>query len=146
MPHPQSNRTLNEALIILNRSLPMYLSDATPWVGFGEEEMRKSLDRIVESNRENVRLLTELLHARRHPIDPGEFPMEFTGLHDVSIGYLIDPLIADQKQRIESLAACAQRLTRDTQGQSLLEDIVSAARHNLQALQALEHKPALAKT
>ena len=42
-----ANQALNEILVILHRSLPVYLSDATPWVAYGNEESHRVLARIA---------------------------------------------------------------------------------------------------
>lgn len=142
MPDTRNNRTLNEALVLLNRSLPMYLSHAAPWVAYGHDEARHVLDRNVADHKERVRRLTELLNGRRHTIDPGEFPMDFTGLHDVALGYLVKQLIAYQKREIEFLESCARRLAGDAEGQALVEESADASRGQLESLQSIGRQPA----
>jgi hypothetical protein len=142
MPDAYTHRTLNEALVILSRSLPMYLSHAAPWVAFGHDEARHALDRMVADHKDAARRLTELLNGRRHTIDPGEFPMDFTGLHDVSIDYLVKQLIAHQKRLAASLERCAQRLAGDHEGQRILEEVANSSRRHLQALESLDRQPA----
>jgi hypothetical protein len=69
--------------------------------------------------------------------------MEFTSLHDVSIDYLVERLVACQKRDVEALQSCARRLAGDVTGNALVEDIVNASRRRLEALERLRHEPAV---
>jgi hypothetical protein len=140
MPDAHRNRTLNQALIILHRSLPMYLSHAAPWVAYGNDEAISTLDRIVADGKDGVRRLTELLNERRHTIELGEFPMDFTGLHDVAIDFLVKQLVSHQKHQVDFLESCAQRLAADYEGHSLVEEIANRSRRHLDSLQSLERQ------
>jgi hypothetical protein len=142
MPQARSNQALNEVLVILDRSLPMYLSDATPWVAYGKEEAKQVLDRIVADDREHVALLTTLLDARRHTIDRGEFPMDFTSLHDLSLGFLIKELIEHQRRDAHAIESRLGRLAGDPEGNALTTKILASARRHLESLESLPRQPA----
>jgi hypothetical protein len=148
MPFPSqnpSNQALNEVLVILSRSLPMYLSDAAPWAAFGEEHSQQVLAQIVADKTEAVRRLTSLLDDRRQTVDRGEFPMDYTGLHDVSLDYLMDQLVGDQRREVEAIESRLGRLSNDPLGRALVNDIAAAARRHLKSLESLAQEPAAAK-
>jgi hypothetical protein len=133
-----ANLALNEILVILHRSLPVYLSHAAPWVAFGNEEAHRVLARIVAEKEDHVHRLTELLDARRHTIDRGEFPMDFTSLHDVSLDFLIKQLVRGQRQEMQRIEACERRLAGDREGRPLAAEVLGAAQRHLRWLETLE--------
>ena len=84
MTHDASTDTLNRALTVLYRSLPMYLADADPWIHAGDERASQTLARIVEDQRRDVNRLAELIIDRAGRVLLGEAPMEFTDLNFLS--------------------------------------------------------------
>jgi hypothetical protein len=133
-----ANLALNEILVILHRSLPVYLSHAAPWVAYGNEESHRVLGRIVAEKEDHVHRLTELLDGRRYTIDRGEFPMDFTSLHDVSLEFLIMQLIRDQREETQRIESCERRLAGDREGRVLAAEVLDTARRHLRWLETLE--------
>jgi hypothetical protein len=133
-----ANLALNEILVILHRSLPVYLSHAAPWVAYGNEEAHRVLARIVAEKEDHVHRLTELLDARRYTIDRGEFPMDYTSLHDVSLDYLLNELIGGQRQEVQRIDDCERRLAGDREGRVLAAEVLDTAQRHLRWLETLE--------
>jgi hypothetical protein len=134
---PDSNQALNQVLVTLHRSLPLYLSFADPWVAYGSEEARRILNRLVTDKQEYVARLTTLLDARRYTVDFGEFPMDFTSLHDVSLDFLSKQLIEHQRREVQAIETCLGRLADDAEGRALVEEILANSRRHLQSLEGL---------
>lgn len=139
------NPLLNEVLVILHRSLPMYLGHAAPWVAYGDEQAQQTLERLVADQKEYVGRLSALLVQRRQTIELGEFPMTFTDLHDLALEFLIKRLIAHQRRDVQAIEACVPRLAGDVEGQVLVEEILGNARGHLEMLEALDGQPAAAR-
>lgn len=139
---PDSNHALNRVLVVLHRSLAAYLSYADPWVAYGNEESRRIFDRIVADKKERVAQLTTLLHARRHTIDFGEFPMDFTSLHDVSLDFLLKGLVEHQRRDVQTIEGCLGRLKGDAEGRALAEEILASSQRHLHSLEVLTRQPA----
>jgi hypothetical protein len=139
-----SNQVLNQVLIALHRSLPLYLGYADPWVAYGSEEPRRVLNRIVAEKEEYVARLTRFLDSRRYTIDFGEFPMEFTSLHDVSLGFLLNQLIEYQRGEVQLIETALGRLAGDAGGRALVEETLAGSRRHLQSLEGLNRQPATA--
>jgi hypothetical protein len=133
-----ANLALNEILVTLHRSLPVYLSHAAPWVAYGHEEAHRVLAKIVAEKEDHVHRLTEMLDARRHTIDRGEFPMDYTSLHDVSLDFLIRQLIGGQRQEVQRIEACERRLAGDREGRALAAEVRDTAQRHLRWLETLE--------
>ncbi|MEX2138637.1 MAG: hypothetical protein WD894_05210 [Pirellulales bacterium] len=141
---PDPNQALNQVLITLHRSLPMYISFADPWVAYGNEEPRRVLNRLVADKQEYVGRLTTLLDSRRYTIDFGEFPMDFTSLHDVSLDFLLKQLIEHQRREVEAIENRLGRLARDAEGGALVGEILTNSRRHLQSLEGLSRQAATA--
>jgi hypothetical protein len=139
---PNSNQALNQVLIKLHRSLPMYLGFADPWVAYGNEEPRRFLNRMLADNQQYVVRLTALLEARRYTIDFGEFPMDFTSLHDVSLEFLLKQIIEHQRRDVQVIETCLGCLKGDSEGRGLVEEVLASSRRHLQSLDGLTRQPA----
>jgi hypothetical protein len=139
-----SNRALNEILVVLYRSLPVYLGDAAPWVTYGSEDGLRALERIVAEKNEQVRRMTALLEQRRHIIARGEFPMDYTSLHDVSLGYLIKTLIHEQRRDVKVIENCTRQLNGDPEAQALANEVLSSAQAHLRSFESLGRESAAA--
>ncbi len=60
------NQVLNRLLVVLSRSMPMYLSHAAPWVAYNGEETREALESLVADQKRSTERLTQLLQSRRY--------------------------------------------------------------------------------
>ena len=117
--------------------MPMYLSHAAPWVSYNGDGTREALDSLVADQKRNIERLTQLLQDRRHTIDPGEFPMTFTDLHDLSLGFLLNRLVEHQRNDVQAIQRFVGQLHGDVEGLDLAEDILTDARGHLQKLESL---------
>jgi hypothetical protein len=146
MISPASNSVLNRLLVIVYRSLPIYLADAVPWMHSGDEKAKHVLNHIVADYRMYAGRITELLLVRRQQFSFGDFPMVFTDTHDLSLDYLIDELIAYQKQDITAIEKCVSDLASDPAARALAEEVLGNARGHLASLQELPLHPAPSAT
>ncbi|MEQ8788193.1 MAG: hypothetical protein RIC55_17930 [Pirellulaceae bacterium] len=137
MATADTNDVLNRLLILHHRSLPMYLSYATPYPMTGDEKAREVLGHIVASQTEMVDRIGSLLIERNANVRHGEFPMYFTGLHDLSFEYLVKRMIGDQRRDITQIEACVEKLGDDPLGKALAEESLGAAKAHLDALEEL---------
>jgi hypothetical protein len=144
MPQTDSHAALNRLLVILHRSLPMYLADAAPWTHPGDEAATKVHRHIVADYRRNEERIVNLLLERRQLLEFGDFPMIFTDTHDLSLDYLIGELIYYQQQDIVAIGQCVVDLKADAAGHALAEEMLGNARGHLESLQELLKRPAAA--
>jgi hypothetical protein len=145
MAHHSANQALNRLLILLSRSLPMYLGDAAPWVSYNGDATRDALENLVIDLKRYIEQLTRLLNDRRQTIDPGEFPMTFTDLHDLSLDFLLKRLVEHQRRNVQAIEQCVLQLRDDAQGLALAEEILSNARGHLETLESLTARNVPAK-
>ena len=142
--HPQkfdSTAALRRLLVILNRSLPMYLASAAPWTHLGDELAVQLLGHIVADQERYLQKIVEMLLDRRVTLDFGDFPMAFTDTHDLSLDYLVSELIYYQKQDVAAIQDCLADLAMDLPARALAEEILGNAVGHLQSLEELPKQP-----
>ena len=128
---------VNQVIILLNRSLPMYLSDATPWMGRADSEVCEVLAAIVEDQKALADRLAEFVLENRDDVAAGEFPMMFTAWHDLSIEFCLAKMIQRQKEAIQFIEQAVAALDRFPLAKALVEEALGASRGHLESLQEL---------
>lgn len=133
----QSIKTLNRLLVFHHRSLPMYLSYAVPWKRQNDQAALDVLSHIVEDQKEMVDRIGEMILEREGDIEHGEFPIYFTGLHDLSVEYLLHRVVADQRRDIAAIEQCVTELESDPLAKALAQECLGAAKGHLDSLEEL---------
>jgi hypothetical protein len=130
---------MNRLLAILYRSLPMYLHDAQPWEGKGDERAAAVLSLIVEEQRKLAERVAEYILDHGGQPDPGDYPVEFSDAnwHFVSLDYLLRPLVEHQRVDVERIARCVAELHDDRAARVLAEETLGAAKAHLESLEEL---------
>lgn len=120
---------LSQLLVDLNRSLLQYAIDVWPWSsGKSADDVRNTIIRVASHQRVSVARLAEYLDAQGVRIDLGVFPDEYTSLHFVSVTYLVNQMLENQR---ELVAECQELAT--VAGRELeLAPLLSAIRDNEQ--------------
>jgi hypothetical protein len=139
-----TTEVLNRLVAICNRSLPMYLSDARPWTGARDEVARDRLTQIVADQKAMVDRLGRMILQRDGVADLGEFPMEFTGQHDLSLEFLLGELAARQEKDVKDIEQCVQQLESDTMARTTALEALDQSKKHLQSLQDLAQQLGLA--
>ncbi|HEV7222333.1 MAG TPA: hypothetical protein VGN42_06490 [Pirellulales bacterium] len=128
---------LNRLLEIEYRSLAMYLGDASPWLGQGDEPAAEALANIVADQRAMSQRIAEMVLERGGRIVPGEYPMQFTDTHFLSLDYLLKELHYYQRQDIADIERIVAKLAGHRAAQELAEETLGAERAHLEAIRAL---------
>lgn len=136
MDKPGIYNALNRLLTILERSLPMYLSYASPWTHKGDEKAAAALANIVEALKRLAVRVSELV-LEVGPIDVGEYAVEFYDMHDLSLDFLLSKLVEYQKRDIAALEKCAEQLQSDRHAADVAEEALGTARGHLETLEEL---------
>ena len=110
MSPPSTTDVLNRLLVLHERSLPMYLSYAPPNRLEDHPRAKVVLDQIVEDQKRTIDRLATMVLDNGGLVDYGEFPMSFTGLHDLSLQYLLKLLIVSWDWLNEITLAAARNL------------------------------------
>lgn len=134
MSQPATNSLLNRLLAIVGRSFPQYLQYSRPYIPPGRSSVIETLDAIVSDQNVMVERLTDVLNDSNTPPRFGEFPMQYTDLHDLDIDFLMQMAVNYQQQDITSIAAIADELRLAPAAQSLAEEVLGMTKGHLDSL------------
>jgi hypothetical protein len=126
---------MNRVLELHQRSLPMFLTYAAPWVSNQDGKAVQTLRYLVEDQKRLAARIADYMLEGRWRIENGEFPLEFTGLHDVSLEYLWSKLIEAQRRDIGVIQQCIAGLASDPFARALAEEALGSARGHLESLE-----------
>ena len=133
-----SNESLNRLLALHSRSLPSYLASARPFSRPGiDQRASEVLQIIIDDHRRLVDQVAGLIREQDGSVSLGEFPMEFTDLHDLSLDYLVGVLIQKQQATISQIEQIAQELAGNSRGKALAQEALGAAKGHLVSLREL---------
>ena len=144
MTDSRIHAALNRLLTILNRSLPMYLTFASPWTRPGDEQAVDTVRRIVDDQQRLATRIAEYVVDRYGPVVLGEYPSDFLDTHDLAFDYLIGKLLTCQKRDVAALEACVPQLQADREAAAMGEEALGAARGHLETLEELAAESAKA--
>ena len=138
MSPPSTTDVLNRLLVLHERSLPMYLSYAPPNRLEDHPRAKVVLDQIVEDQKRTIDRLATMVLDNGGLVDYGEFPMSFTGLHDLSLQYLLKLLIERQAKLVAACENLANLLAAAPYAQAAAREALGEAKGHLQNLQELK--------
>jgi hypothetical protein len=95
----------------------------------------EALQFIIEDQERTVDRLNELILAGSGSVKYGEFPMAFTGLHDLSLAYLLGQMIERQKVMVQQIATICERLANEPMAQAVAQEILGQAKAHLESMQ-----------
>ncbi len=140
MSQARTIEILNQLIALLYRSLPMYLRYASPWRSDRTEPVWRTVEYMLIDQEALVSRAAALVQELDGRVDTGEFPMEFTGMHDLALEFLLQRLIHYQRRDVERLAQLAQQAASggiDRRARDLVQEALGSARAHLEALEAL---------
>jgi hypothetical protein len=128
---------LNRLLAIHCRSFPQYLRWSKPHVPAGRVLELEALEAMaLDQDVMSERISRMVVDADALP-RTGEFPMEFTDLHDLDIDYLIQLAIRYQLQDVAAIQALVDRLHTSPPARALAEESLGMAKGHLDTLREL---------
>lgn len=133
---------LNRLYVAHARSLPSYLSYAMPWLASTDARAWETVVQVAVDQRRMADRLGEMIMDLGGAVDPGEYPLKYTALHDLSFEYLLGKVIEGQTQLVPQLQAGAEQLTLVPLARSLAEEAVGEAKGHLESLRELLGKTA----
>ena len=128
---------LNQLLAIVGRSFPQYLQYSRPYLPPGSDSIQETLNAIVHDQNVLAERISHMLLDSEAPLRSGEFPMEYTDTHDLSIDYQLAAAIGYQEQDIESIRGLIEQLQLYPEAKALSEEALGMAKGHLESLQEL---------
>jgi hypothetical protein len=121
---------LNRLLQLHYRSLPMYLSNTRPWARRNHDAAREVMAQIVSDQERMFERIYDALAAAEAEIGYGEFPMDYTSLHDLSLDWLLERVVAQQRRMVAQI----EHLAGQQPGEPLIAEALGLARGHLELL------------
>lgn len=135
---------LNQLLTVLERSLPMYLSYASPWTRTGDKRAVGVLKRIVDEQQQLAKGVADAV-LELGPTDIGDYPVEFYDLHDLAFDYLLRKLLEYQKRDVAKVERIVDALQSHRPAAVLAEETLGMLRAQLESLEELSSELGAAK-
>jgi hypothetical protein len=130
---------LNQLLHLLSRGLPAYVVEINPWMQPKCQPLCKALANLVADRRLFANRTTQAILDRGFYPDPGPFPLEYTGLNDVSIEYLTHELINSLQVDIEILQEISAQLAAIPGLHDLTEEILGNTIAHAEILEKMQN-------
>ncbi len=137
-----TNAILNRLLILHNRSLPVYLSYAIPWMERSNDLARETLDLIVDGHRSMVEHIGKMILDAGGSVATGEFPLRYASYHDLSFEFLRKQMIEYEEQMIATISRYVEQLRLAPTAQAVALEAMGEAKAHLQSLRELAEHPA----
>jgi bacterioferritin (cytochrome b1) len=128
---------LNQLLAVECYSFPMYLSYAAPWTHHGDERATEALSNITADQQAMAQRIADLIDRLGGRPQSGEYPMEFTDTHFLSLDYLLKELACYQRQDLAAVETIARQLGDEREARELAEETLGMERAHLEAIEAL---------
>ncbi|MCC6492427.1 MAG: hypothetical protein IT424_05340 [Pirellulales bacterium] len=133
---------LNRLLGLHCKSFPQYLQWSRPHVPAGRGEELEAIRAIaMDQDALADRISRMIVDADALPRS-GEFPMEFTDLHDLHIDYLLRAAVGYQEQDIATMERLVERLQTAPAARAIAEEALGMAKGHLDTLRELVQPPA----
>jgi hypothetical protein len=140
MGEAETIAVLLRLLRLLLRSLANYLRDARPWYLAEHQGAWDAVPRLAADQQRYARRVAQALLALGTRPEPGPFPLRFTAVHDLSLAYLLEALVAEQRQAVAEIAQCVAALAAILPLRELAEEILGNAQGHLEILEAALHE------
>jgi hypothetical protein len=134
-------KVLNRLVEIHARSLPRYLSYASPTWHLGDEQARQVLADVAAGQQATVDRLGEMILEGGGVVQGSGFPMVFTAYHDLSFEFLLQKLLELQRRDVQLIEDCVRKLPPGSPASAVAEESLGAARAYLESLEELASVP-----
>ena len=128
---------LNRLLAVVSRSFPQYLQYARPYVPVDRKDVVEVLESVVADQSGMADRIARMICDGQGLPKPGDFPLEFTGAHDLGIDYLVGMATGYQRQDIAAIQQIVEGLRFAPAAKSLAEETLGLAKGHLQSLEEL---------
>lgn len=134
MPSPETTSVLNRVLVILERSFPQYLRYARPYIPTGREHIMQTIQQIVAGADVLAERVSRQIFESGGLPDHGDFPIEYTDTHDLSIDFLVNEAVDCLKADVADLQQCSDALRLAPAAQSLASEALGLVKGHMDLL------------
>ncbi len=133
---------LNRLLAIHCRSCPQYLRYAEPYVRPDRAEVLETVSAIAQDQDVMADRISRMVVDANALPRTGEFPMEFTDLHDLDLDFLLQLGVRYQEQDVAAIQSIVDRLPESPAARAIAEEALGMAKGHLDSLRELAAAPA----
>jgi hypothetical protein len=133
---------LNRLLAIHCKSFPQYMRWSRPYVPPGRRDEMDSIEAIAQDQDVMGDRISRMIVDGDALPRTGEFPMEFTDLHDLDIDYLLRLAVRYQEQDVKAIQELVERLQTAPAAKAIAEEALGMAKAHLDTLRELTRKNA----
>jgi bacterioferritin (cytochrome b1) len=133
---------LNRLLAIHCRSFPQYLRYSEPYVRAGRAEVLETVTAIAQDQDVLADRISRMIVDADGLPRTGEFPMEFTDLHDLDLDFLMQLGVRYQEQDVAAIQAIVDRLQESPAARAIAEEALGMAKGHLDSLREAAAAPA----
>ncbi len=137
MDRTQAIEALNCLLRILYRSLPLYLHGKRLWTPRGREGIGRAIADIAHDYQAYIERIADLVYQWDGCLHPGQFPLDFTSMHDLSLQWLFRELVERQRRDVAAIRGCVEAAGDCPEARALAEEVLGNARGHLENLEEL---------
>jgi hypothetical protein len=134
-------RHLNRLLAIHCKSFIQYLRWSKPHVPPGHEEDLETLASVAADQDALAERISRLVIDAGALPRSGEFPMEFTDLHDLDIDFLVAAATQYQEDDLKSVQQIVDSLAGAPAARAIAEEALGMSKGHLDLLRELRHVP-----
>lgn len=134
-------RHLNRLLAIHCRSFVQYLRWSRPHVPPGREDELDTLAAIADDQDGLAERISRLIIDAGALPRTGEFPMEFTDLHDLDLDFLVAAAARYQGFDLAAIQQIVDGLATAPAARALAEEALGMSKGHLDSLRELVHVP-----
>ena len=113
----------------------MYLVSAPPHRRFGDNQVWEVLRHIIDDQKLMIDKIAEHIESLDGTPDMGEFPMAFTGMHDLSMDYIMQQVLKRQKNEVLLIEQLSEQLEPGSQARALAQEALGAAKAHVQSIE-----------
>ena len=126
---------LNRLVALHGSSLPMYLASAPPHKQLGDEDAWEAIQLVIEDQKLMIDKIADYVESLDGVPNMGEFPMEFTGLHDLSMDFILQKALDRQKREVALIEQISAELEAGSQARALSQEALGAAKAHVQSFE-----------
>lgn len=138
MSDVNTNRLLNKLVAMHNRSLATYMRYASPTWDCGDGAAKETLRLMVEDQRDTAERIAAMVTENNGVVDNGEYPMYYTGYHDLSFDFLLNEIIKEHTADIAEIEQIADELRMVPLAKAAADEALGAAKGHLESLNELK--------
>jgi len=134
MKHRDVSSVLNRLIAMHGRSLPVYLTDAAPWVGQSNGHALDTLEAIASDQRLTVDRIADYVQRLGGTVEQGSFPTRYADWNDLSLSFLAARVAENLASDVTEMESLLPEVAADATATALTEEALGAAKGHLDTL------------